>query len=82
MYYGAEVVDEGFTWARDEEKAGGKEPHCGTGEEDAGFGIQEHSLFDGAVRVVRFGGQRGRFRVLVMWRKRAVAVAVRVLAVV
>lgn len=47
MDYSAEVVDEGFTRARGEEEAGGEEPHCGIREEDAGFGIQDHGLFDG-----------------------------------
>lgn len=67
MDYGAQVVDKRFTRTRCEEEAGGEEPHCGIGEEDAGFGIQDHSLFESSVRVVRFRGQRGGLWVTVVW---------------
>lgn len=68
MDYGAEVVDEGFAGAGGQEEAGGEEPHCGIGEEDTGFGVQEHGLFESGVRVATFGGQRGGFCVIeVTW---------------
>ena len=56
MDYCAEVVDEGFAGTGGQEEAGGEEPEGGIGEEDAGFRVQEHSLFEGDVGI---GGLRG-----------------------
>ena len=57
MDYCAEIVDEGFAGTCGQEEAGGEEPEGGIGEEDAGFRVQKHGLFEGGVGIVRLRGQ-------------------------
>lgn len=43
--YGAEVVNEGFSWADGEEESASEEPHVSIGEEAAEFRVEDDGFF-------------------------------------